>query len=256
MFVRPTRRRAAPTPDPSVDFRAIVESAGDVVYAMDLEGRFTYVSPRGYDLFGYDGEEDAAALGRSFLEHVTPEGAAEAAEAFRQGAEHPTDRHVFRIRMRTKDGDEIVLEVNAGPLRRDGVIVGRVGIARLLVVRDPSESIEHGQLLRERNRIAAGLRDAIAQVVYGVTPEPDATDAFLLDVRKAVLADVARRLGLDDVDVAIVRLVASGASNREIGRQVHLSPMTIKDRVRRLMKRLHARRRAELAAQALRFGLA
>ncbi|MFN8643983.1 MAG: PAS domain S-box protein [Candidatus Binatia bacterium] len=237
------------------DYRALVEAAGDIVYAIDLEGRFTYISPRGYEVFGYEDESAARMLGRHFLELVRPSAGGDAALAFRSGAEHPTDRHVFRIRMTHRNGTEIPLEVHGSPLRRDGVMVGRVGIARLLTSQQLSEQVDHAALLHERNRIAAGLRDAIAQVVYGVTPDPQAAQAFLLDVRKTVLADVGRRLGLDDVDMTIVRLVATGASNAAIGREVFLSPLTVKDRVQRLMKRLHARGRAELAVQAVRLGL-
>ena len=105
-------------------------------------------------------------------------------------------------------------------------------------------------------RIARGLRDAIAQIVFGVTAERDASEAFLGDVKRATRADLARRLRLDDVDLEILRLVAAGASNPEIGTQVHLSPAAVKDRLRRLMTRLGSRRRAELAAHALRLGVA
>jgi DNA-binding NarL/FixJ family response regulator len=53
-----------------------------------------------------------------------------------------------------------------------------------------------------------------------------------------------------------VRLVAAGASKPEIGAQVHLSPAAVKDRLRRLMTRLGSRCGAELAAHALRLGVA
>ena len=75
-------------------------------------------------------------------------------------------------------------------------------------------------------------------------------------MKRATRADPARRLWLDDVDLEILRLVAAGASNPEIGTQVHLSPAAVKDRLRRLMTRLGSRRRAELAAHALRLGVA
>ena len=57
-------------------------------------------------------------------------------------------------------------------------------------------------------------------------------------------------------DDAVLRQIAAGASNREIGAEVHLSPAAIKDRIRRIMNRLGAHRRAELAAHALRLGIA
>ena len=58
------------------------------------------------------------------------------------------------------------------------------------------------------------------------------------------------------MDLDILQHVARGGSNQEIGREVHLSEAAVKDRIRRLMTRLGARRRAELAAHALRLGLA
>jgi DNA-binding NarL/FixJ family response regulator len=105
-------------------------------------------------------------------------------------------------------------------------------------------------------RIARALRDAVAQIVFGVTPEGDATESFMADVKRATRADLVRRLRLDEVDLDIIGLVANGASNREIGAQVHLSPAAVKDRISRVMARLGTRRRAELAAQALRLGVA
>lgn len=48
-------------------------------------------------------------------------------------------------------------------------------------------------------RIACGLRDAIAQIVCGVTVERDASEAFLADVKRATRAELAAhalRLGI------------------------------------------------------------
>jgi hypothetical protein len=55
-------------------------------------------------------------------------------------------------------------------------------------------------------RIARDLRDAIVQVVFGVTTDRDASESFLVDVKRATRADLARRLDLDDVDLAVLRL--------------------------------------------------
>jgi DNA-binding NarL/FixJ family response regulator len=55
---------------------------------------------------------------------------------------------------------------------------------------------------------------------------------------------------LGDVDRAIVSLVASGLTDQEIGREVYLSPHTVKHRIERLRRRVHARNRVQLAAWA------
>ena len=245
-----------------VDFRAIVESLPDVVYALDLDGRFTYLNPRAHEVFGYDRAEGDAFIGREFMTILAPGAAASAIGAIRHRAEFPLDRQVFRLEARHKNGASIPLEVHGAPLRRDGRVIGRMGVCRVLDASSPRDdgTIAHAaetQTLHEdRMRIARGLRDAIAQIVFGVTPDRDATESFLADVKGATRADLARRLRLDDVDFEILRRVATGASNREIGAAVHLSPAAVKDRIRRLMTRLGTRRRAELAAQALRLGVA
>jgi DNA-binding NarL/FixJ family response regulator len=62
-------------------------------------------------------------------------------------------------------------------------------------------------------------------------------------------------MGLGSQDLEIVELLASGCSNPEIARRVHLSPHTVKDRVAKLMGIFEARTRVEVVAQAARHGL-
>jgi len=262
---RPRRPQPSTAPPPSddvpADFRAIVESMSDIVYTLDLDGRLTYLSPRAYEVFGYSREEGQRFLGGPFLDILAPGAAAAAVSAVRHRVEFPLDRNLFRLEGRHKDGSGILMEIHSGPLVRDGRVAGRLGVCRVLAETDRSDGTAPPAALpqvlqEERMRIARGLRDAIAQVVFGVTAEREASEAFLLDVKRATVADLARRLDLDDVDLSILRLIAAGASNREIGVEVHLSPAAIKDRIRRFMERLGARRRSELAAHALRLGIA
>ena len=255
---RRTRPRAQPS---DVDFRAIVESAADVIYTLDLDGRITFINERGYRVLGYDRAEGDQFLGANFMQVLAPGAAGEAVDAIRQRTEAPHLSHIFRLHARHKTGMPVLLEVHGGPLMRGGRIVGRVGVCRVLDGVDREDgatarSVSAQALQAERMRIGRGLRDAIAQVVFGVAADPDASESFLADVKRATLADVARRLRLDDVDLDILRQIAAGASNREIGADVHLSPAAVKDRIRRLMERLGARRRTELAAHALRLGIA
>jgi len=255
------RRTPAAAEPAIVDFRAIVESMADIVYTLDLDGRLTYLSPRAYEVFGYTREEGRQFLGRPFVEILAPGSAAAAVSAVRHRVEFPRDPNLFRLEARHKDGSGILMEIHGGPLLHSGRAVGRMGVCRILADADRADGTAPQaappQLLQEeRMRIARGLRDAIAQVVFGVTAEREASEAFLLDVKRATQADLARRLDLDEVDLTILRMIAAGASNREIGVKVHLSPAAIKDRIRRFMERLGSRRRSELAAHAMRLGIA
>jgi len=55
---------------------------------------------------------------------------------------------------------------------------------------------------------------------------------------------------LSDTDSELLKLVALGLSDHEIGRQMYLSPHTIKHRIERVRRRLHMRNRIQLAAWA------
>ncbi len=65
----------------------------------------------------------------------------------------------------------------------------------------------------------------------------------------APLADVSQR------DFALLRLVASGLSDREIGRRLYMSEHTVKHHIERLRERRRSRNRIELAAWAGSHGL-
>src|SRR6185503_8736709 len=117
------RRRLTP--------RAILESAGAIIYAHDLHGRFTYLNAFAAEALGYDAEEARSLLGMPFFEVLAPTAVSDAAAIMGEGAKRPLDVHVFRIDVRRKDGTSLTLEVRASPLWQDGVVAGRVGVARI-----------------------------------------------------------------------------------------------------------------------------
>lgn len=61
--------------------------------------------------------------------------------------------------------------------------------------------------------------------------------------------------GFADIDVAIVRHLAKGLTNKEIASLVHLSPYTVKDHLKKIASAFDARSRTEIVATALRAGL-
>ena len=60
---------------------------------------------------------------------------------------------------------------------------------------------------------------------------------------------------LSERDVAIIRYVAGGLTNKEIASLVHLSSHTIKDRLEKIASSFDVRSRAEIVAEAFRAGL-
>jgi DNA-binding NarL/FixJ family response regulator len=62
-------------------------------------------------------------------------------------------------------------------------------------------------------------------------------------------------VALTDREHMVLGLVASGATNREIGAELHLSPNTVKDHTVRLFRKLAVRNRAEAVQRGLHLGL-
>lgn len=68
-------------------------------------------------------------------------------------------------------------------------------------------------------------------------------------------AQVQRDLGLDDEEVRVLRLVAGGASNEEIGAALNWSRSSVKRKVQHIFDRLGVASRAQAAAEAVRRGV-
>ncbi|MFN8110127.1 MAG: response regulator transcription factor [Thermoleophilia bacterium] len=60
---------------------------------------------------------------------------------------------------------------------------------------------------------------------------------------------------LNERERAVLELAATGLSNEEIGRRIHLSPATVKTYLRQVFDKLGARDRASAVAEAMRRGL-
>jgi PAS domain S-box-containing protein len=236
-----------------VTHRAILESVGAGIFAIDLQGHFVYFNRSALKALGYTPEEEKLLLGTHFFELIAPQGRTEGAARARRGRERPLDDHAFRIDLRRRDGTCARVDVQMTTLWENGVVAGRVGVAQLVDAdsdaRDPAVV---QQAVREERRRVVG---SIVQFVQGLTDEHAAQGALVQRADEPLVADVKRRQALDETDLAILKLVTEGAANGEIGKHVHLSAAAVKARIGRLMRRLGASRRAELSAQALRIGI-
>lgn len=62
-------------------------------------------------------------------------------------------------------------------------------------------------------------------------------------------------LGISDRERAVLLELAAGRSNKEIARELHIAPSTVKTHVARLYEKLGARRRTEAVRRARELGL-
>jgi DNA-binding NarL/FixJ family response regulator len=90
-------------------------------------------------------------------------------------------------------------------------------------------------------------------------PKVAAASAPLAPSAKSVTAPVGvnslRRLALTERELQVLRGMADGKSNAEIGRELFVSEDTVKTHARRLFRKLSARDRAHAVAAAFRAGL-
>ena len=241
---------------PALDFRDLLARLADVVYAVDVEGRFTYVNPAGARVFGREADQ---IIGQHFSLVVEPDSLSDTAEHFRRGIEGPDTNPFFETRILRPDGDTRELEIHAGSLYRDGTLIGRQGVGRDItelrrLQEELAEKTSRLAMLEDQQRAAMDAYRRLNLMVGQVASDPARAERALDAVEASLRMEAARSLGLQD-DLEIIRLIADGYSNQEISARVHLSVHTVKDRVSRIVTALRARSRAGVASRATEAGL-
>lgn len=135
-------------------FRGLVETMTDLIWEVDEDARYTYVSPRAADLLGYGPEE---VLGKRPWDFM-PSGEA---EKFKKefgaaaGAREPFS--LFENVNIRKDGTPVVLETSAAPVfDKGGSFAGYRGVHRNVTPRKEAEDA----LKRSNERLANAQRIA------------------------------------------------------------------------------------------------
>ncbi|MBX3006770.1 MAG: PAS domain S-box protein [Melioribacteraceae bacterium] len=123
-------------------YKMLADNAEDVIWTMDLEGKFTYISPSIKKLRGYTVEEVMNeslwdSIAPDFHEYIRNENKA-AFEYFDNYGKYPTKTH--EIQQTTKNGNYIWVEINtSGIYDTDGKCVGIYGVSRNIDKRKRAE---------------------------------------------------------------------------------------------------------------------
>ena len=127
--------------------RLLADNASDVIWLMDREARFTYISPSVEKLRGYTAEE---AMRQTLDESLTPESAARVTELFAQALDDLVRNGRFEpyrgeFEQPHKNGGTVWAEVSInGMFDASGQFVGILGVSR-----DVTERRRTGEALRE-----------------------------------------------------------------------------------------------------------
>lgn len=108
--------------------RATIETVNDIVWEMDRQARFTYVSPKVQDILGYPPEH---YLGHIIVEFMPQEDVAKFSEGFGRIFANPRPYSLEHMRMYHRNGSILSVEVNGSPFYDDkGQFCGFRGVTR------------------------------------------------------------------------------------------------------------------------------
>jgi len=112
-------------------FKTIADTSFDLLFRLDLEGRFAYISSGSERILGYPPEE---MTGQPFARYNTEASTRKAREAFDAVADGDEIENV-ELDLVTADGENVVLEVNGRPITDEGDVVGVHGVGRDITAR-------------------------------------------------------------------------------------------------------------------------
>jgi PAS domain S-box-containing protein len=109
--------------------RLLLDSTGDGIYGIDLEGRCTFANAACLRMLGYERQSDLLGKSMHALMHAKPKDGLRCIEAecalFRAGSAEYAADIVDEVLWRS-DGQKFVAELRSFPIRREGVRVGSV----------------------------------------------------------------------------------------------------------------------------------
>jgi len=108
-------------------YRALVESASDIIYRTDTQGHFVYANPTSLSVLQYKKKE---VIGKSLMEFVLPEFKKEAQDFYEKQFSQQVHSTYFELPIVTKLGREIWLGQNVQSIIEDGRVVGFSAVSR------------------------------------------------------------------------------------------------------------------------------
>jgi len=105
-----------------------------------------------------------------------------------------------------------------------------------------------GYVVKDVERFS--LKESIRAVSRGQAVLAPQVASQIIDRMRARQPDKGRPAGLNASQVAILRLISRGHSNREIAADVHLSENTVKTHIQEIFRKLGVRNRVEAAILA------
>ena len=145
-----------------IKYRNLVETSHDLIWAVDTEGRFTFINRAAKEIYGYEPEE---LIGRSFFEIIDPEHyRQEDFKNFKEMIARLDEPKDVETHVRHRDGRQIILSANSIVLRdNDGNVIGVTGTSHDITERKRMEEI-----VRDDRNLLRTLIDNIPDRIYAM----------------------------------------------------------------------------------------
>jgi PAS domain S-box-containing protein len=269
--------------DSKLKYQNLIESTSDLVWEVDEEGRYTYVSPRIRDLLGYEPEE---VVHRTPFDLMPPKEAKRVREIFATAvAQHEPINSLENTNLH-KDGHPVILETSGDPFfDAGGKFCGYRGIDRDITVRKQTENklLEQRENLKETNialrvilreseitkneleqNVLSNIKDLLLPYVTELgTRLLVEEQQFFLDIIKANINEItssfSRKLKLEFADltpreIQVADLIKQGRTNKEIARLLNITASGVDFHRRNLRKKLNIKgKRINLRSHLLSF---
>lgn len=125
-----TRRKRAEkqVAESEARFRQIVENASDIIYRVDVNGRFTYANPASLRMMGFEREEEV--LGKHYLDMTTPEARHKLKRTYQHQLAGKIQNTYHEFPALAVDGSEIWVGQNVQLIYESDQVIGFQCLAR------------------------------------------------------------------------------------------------------------------------------
>jgi PAS domain S-box-containing protein len=194
-------------------YRFLVENAPDLIWAVDRDGLFTYLSDTCRTLLGREPEE---LVGHHFAEIVAPESLPNVLEHWQRIAEEPDQPQQYRLNALHRDGTHIPMEINGLGTVVDGEFAGGHGS-----VRDIRERVALEEGLRRQTvelSRAVEVQRTLGEIARRIVEVDDAGDTLqqVVDASKQLLgSDGAHLTLMNDEGTHLIPMVVAGDTDAE-----------------------------------------
>lgn len=182
-------------------YRTVFELAPDVVYTLSAKnGIINSLSPSFEKLTGWKVKE---IIGKNFKEIIHPDDVNLAISKYKEGLKGKSTLG-FELRVLTKKGDFVVGEFRSVPIKRDGKVVEKVGIARDITKRKQMQE----DLIYQKTLLEA-IKESSIEGILMVDPNGKiiSYNQEFLEIWKIPKKVIRRKLDADAVNYVLDQLI-------------------------------------------------